>query len=128
MSKGAGPGTRDRGFGALRWARGARVGASPRRTLAAEPEITWSLLPGAGAHQRLRPLRGSRRQGRGFGMNEALIITKGSALEIPRRTDDAETRGRDFKGRALGYEIAGAPNVPACVDRRRWFPPVVWRM
>jgi len=44
---------------------------------------------------------------------DALLITKGSALEIPQNTrNEWNGAARDFKGRALGYKTAGAPNVP----------------
>ncbi len=39
------------------------------------------------------------------------MITKGSALEIPRRTDDVWNGCWDFKGGALGYETGGAPTL-----------------
>jgi len=69
---------------------------------------------GRGVDARLKPARysvnGSRTREKRSG--KQLSITKGSALEIPQNIDDASNRVLAFKGRALGYEIAGAPNVP----------------
>jgi hypothetical protein len=45
-------------------------------------------------------------------LSQALAITKGSALEIPQITGGAwNCAVPDFKGRALGYETVGAPDV-----------------